>query len=487
MHLKIVQKAFLLILIPLLLELGFLFKLSTQLQSADRNMASQTKLGSALAYVDLVLFDVINAASGFFLFASFKDKHYLQAAANSASQLKAHRDTLQELAPQLTSDKPEVEAFIRRVDELANLLSTARDIYVENGYMSSVRAMGKLKSYMVRVHRAGNELLDKEVRQREELDQLRHWEYRRLQFMLAVFAALIVVAAVVLGFLLSINFNRRLKVLMINTQRIGANAALEPRLAGTDELAVLDGVVHKLSDDLAEARRRKEEVLAVVSHDLRTPLTSLGLTLELMETGALGSLNTEGQTAVTHGRSTVRSLVEMINDLLEVETVELGGLVLTLEKVPVDQLLSDSIATVSAAATKKGIEIKSNADRTAVVEMDRARMLRVLVNLLGNAIKFSPEGSTITLSANSLDSGYAVIRVSDQGPGIPPDKLATIFEKFQQAGRGDQGERAGVGLGLAICKGIIQAHGGTIGVESELGKGSTFWIKMPPSPNHPAP
>ena len=234
-----------------------------------------------------------------------------------------------------------------------------------------------------------------------------------------------------------------------------------------------------------EAERLKQEVIAMVSHDLRAPLTSLGVILDMMLEGVVGTLNERGNRLVGLAQNSVTSLISMINDLLDVERYESGGLTLTYEDSDLDSLINSAVGMVKPEAESKKIALKTKYDLHKL-EVDVGRINRVLVNLIGNAIKFSPEHSDVFISCDELESEDGTkmfkFRIVDEGPGIPKDKLDQVFEKFKQVGSGQEGEKKGSGLGLAICKAIVEAHGGEVGLESVVGEGSSFWFKIPQKP-----
>lgn len=246
-------------------------------------------------------------------------------------------------------------------------------------------------------------------------------------------------------------------------------------------------VIHDISER-KEAERLKKEVIAMVVHDLRAPITSIGVILDMMREGVVGDLNERGERMVSLAQQSVGSLVTMINDLLEVEQIESGNLVLNYEISDSESIVKNAISMVKPEAEKKSIKFSLLLTKN-LMEVDQARVSRVLVNIIGNAIKFSPEESTIEISSklNKEDTNPSFIefRINDQGPGIPQSKITSIFEKFKQAGSGSEGEAKGSGLGLAICKAIVEAHHGEIGVESKPEEGSTFWFNVPKSPFKP--
>ena len=229
-----------------------------------------------------------------------------------------------------------------------------------------------------------------------------------------------------------------------------------------------------------EIERMKQDFVAMVSHDLRTPLTSLMMTHELMEKGQYGELNEAGMRGVRSCRESVKRLINLVNDLLDLEKIESGQLKLYLEVVHLSELVENSVDTVETLLSKKDLMINIDVDQSLQAYGDRERVIQTLVNLLSNAIKFSDPGRTIEVKAKQ-QGGDVLIGVLDQGRGIPADRISTVFERFRQVRREDGARGAGSGLGLAICKSIVELNRGKIGVESVEGKGSTFWFSLPAS------
>ncbi len=233
--------------------------------------------------------------------------------------------------------------------------------------------------------------------------------------------------------------------------------------------------------------RQKAEVMELISSDLRAPLALILANLEKLSSGAHGQFSERGQRLAKNSTLSVTALMSLVNDLVDIERFESDTLTLSYSSNTAESLFSRSVDMVKATADRKKLSIKINAKHAADgsdinVNADGERIIRVIVNLLGNAIKFSPEQSEINLiCTEDRTAGGADIKflIKDEGPGIPEEKLGVVFEKFKQAGLGTSEEKAGSGLGLAICRAIVEAHGGTIGVESIVDQGSTFWFRIP--------
>ncbi|HEY9681880.1 MAG TPA: PAS domain S-box protein, partial [Oculatellaceae cyanobacterium] len=228
-----------------------------------------------------------------------------------------------------------------------------------------------------------------------------------------------------------------------------------------------------------EVERLKKEFVSTVSHELRTPLTSIRGSLTLLSVGAMGALPEQVKKVVGIAeRNTIR-LITLINDILDIEKLESGKLDMVFDTISVSNVLERSSESVKAFAEQNGIKLEL-VPSAAQVYADGDRLVQVLVNLVSNAVKFSPKGETVTVSVEEIPN-WIEVKVVDRGRGIPEKFKGLLFQRFQQVEASDAKKKGGTGLGLAICKGIIEAHGGTIGVESEEGKGSCFWFRIPPA------
>lgn len=212
----------------------------------------------------------------------------------------------------------------------------------------------------------------------------------------------------------------------------------------------------------------------MVTHDIRSPLNTVKVFLEFLNAGVAGDVNERGQRMLKNSEICCERIVDLINDFLDAEKLNSGAIELRLSSIELISIFDESLASVSSWAELKKVQL--NIEQTALtVRCDKDRIVQVVVNLLANAIKFSPELSSVSLRVEALEK-MAEIQVVDQGRGIPADKREFIFEKFTQANDADA--LVGTGLGLNICKSIIDLHGGEIGVRSEEGLGSIFWFRI---------
>jgi signal transduction histidine kinase len=287
-------------------------------------------------------------------------------------------------------------------------------------------------------------------------------------------AAMNIFLAAGIAILLMSRISRRIDRLVDNARRLAKRKELRAFGGGNDEIAELDRVFHEMANALAEAERVKQEFLSIISHELRSPLSSIQGTLTLLDAGAYGQLNDQGRMRVTNAEASATRLINLINELLEIQKMSVGKLKMNFESTSLGPVLQRSIEMARVLAERKSIKLESNGIEGEAY-VDGARIEQVLVNLLSNAIKYSPNGTTVSVKV--VKEGELVeFRIKDEGPGISESLRETIFERYEQ---GEGTEKDGTGLGLPICKAIVEEHRGQIGLETELGKGSTFWFRVP--------
>ncbi|MBR3632646.1 MAG: HAMP domain-containing histidine kinase [Elusimicrobiaceae bacterium] len=262
-------------------------------------------------------------------------------------------------------------------------------------------------------------------------------------------------------------------------------AALQMQLSG--KVNMLEGMVEKLKLSNQELNRLSEirsKFMSIVAHDLRQPLTSIqGFTSVLMMDSPQGEGNSE-QIALNNILKATDNMNQLMADLMDISMIESGKFNMDFKEFNFNQLLDDVHALQQVNAQKKGIFLVKYAYPTDVlVYADRFRISQVLNNLLGNAIKFSPQGGRIAVEY-VIENGWLLCAVQDEGPGIAPDEQVKIFQKFHQSEHDHTARKQGWGLGLSIAQEIVNAHQGEIGVSSAgLGQGATFWFRIPITSN----
>src|SRR5574341_1269144 len=247
-----------------------------------------------------------------------------------------------------------------------------------------------------------------------------------------------------------------------------------------DPMARLNRELGEANREMARASELKSQFLANMSHELRTPMNSIIGYTELVLSGIYGEVNDKQRDRLVKVLSNARSLLLLINDVLDLSKIEAGRVELVLEPVSVMTVLDPALTTVTPQAGEKGLRLEVNVppDLPPIL-VDAARLHQIVTNLLSNAVKFTAEGA-VTASAEYLrPANQVAIRVRDTGIGIPPDKLDEIFDEFRQADNTTTREFGGTGLGLAISRRLARLHGGDVTAESVMGQGSTFTVRVP--------
>ncbi|HEY3450557.1 MAG TPA: PAS domain S-box protein [Myxococcales bacterium] len=253
-------------------------------------------------------------------------------------------------------------------------------------------------------------------------------------------------------------------------------AVSEVRSGADDQL--FTGILRDLTE-LKEAERLKSEFVSVASHELRTPLASLRGSLGLLEGRAAGPLTKEAEELVRIARANVDRLIRLSADILDLGRIQAGRYALVLSPLQAREMAEDAVTGLKPLSEEAGVRLELQAADARVVG-DRDRLTQVLVNLVANAVKFSPRGSPVLVRVGPLrDRDRVRFEVRDRGPGIAAADVPRLFHRFVQLDGSDRRAVGGTGLGLAIAKALVEQHGGQIGVETAPGQGSTFWFEVP--------
>jgi signal transduction histidine kinase len=245
--------------------------------------------------------------------------------------------------------------------------------------------------------------------------------------------------------------------------------------------------LERTNQELRKIDSMKSEFVSVASHELRTPLAAIKNAVQLMLTGKTGEINENQEKFLSMAERNINRLTNILNDLLNLSRIESGKIELNFENIRLKEIIELTASFLKPHADGKSIQIDVEVhEQLPVVYGDQEKIEQILTNLIGNAIKFTPEGGKILITAIPLSKdqkgGYGdrvAVSVKDTGIGIPPEHLDAIFEKFHQVEGSLHRSVSGTGLGLAITKGLVEAHQGKIWVESELEKGSTFTFTLP--------
>lgn len=433
-----------------------------------------------LTHIDKLNSLVVNMFGSMTMYASTGMDHWRR------SNARQNREALIELeVVSRLSSNPRVSEYLTKlnatINEDAHFMSVLSGSLDADLHKRNVVDQANKLRMLIKQTGQKNEIMMKIMEEEQiQLETLRQSEEQAEEYVRAVVIAGLIanlLIALVLILLFVKDVKNRLRVLVENANLLPTNIALSKHVTGSDELTELDVVIHQASNRLIESAEYRRGLMQMMAHDLRSPLSSSMAAMQLL-TAMQPELMERGKKQVDSINLSLQTSVDLINDLLLLESLEVGQLVLTLKLENLKQIIVESAEMVTSLATMKQIEI-SDESVEEFVNVDRIRILQVVTNLLSNAIKFAPVGSTIRITTKITDSNI-VVSVIDQGRGLAPADQAKLFQKFQQTEAGRSA--GGTGLGLAISKLIVESHGGKIGVESQLGSGSRFYFAIPVEP-----
>jgi signal transduction histidine kinase len=492
MHLKIRHKGIILVAVPLVFELAIVGALTYSLHRADQAIGlvrHSERILTELSTFDNAFEKLFSSGAMYMLTRSEKQyntfgelRRQEQEALAKLRELIGNDERQQENLKNLESAMKEVndridqavetvhsESGFRGLMEMAGVGSRRRDLRFTQDFFSATAAIAAV-----------------------EHERSQHYSVREGKARQLVYTSLVVavVGNIVVCIALAIFFSRdvtfRLSTIMDNTFRLRARRSLQPLLSGDDEIAYLDKAFHEMSAEIeaTEDKRRqldalKREFANMVNHDMRSPLQALRGFLENAADGVYGKMSAEGQSLSESLIGSLGLLLKLVNSLLEVDQLEDAGVKLDLQPHSVRQIIEHVTAPLQLLAQTKQVvlNVSGGPDDLQVIA-DDDRVVQVLQNLVSNAIAYSPSSGSVELTYQQI-AGFVEFRIRDNGPGIAEADQEQIFERFKRGESAAATKVQGYGLGLAICKTIVDRHHGIIGVESQPGKGSTFWFKIP--------
>lgn len=254
--------------------------------------------------------------------------------------------------------------------------------------------------------------------------------------------------------------------------------AVQELMALNNELATVERQLAKQNVTLERVNEDKDRLLGMVAHDLRNPLTAVIGLAHALSTGRAGEVDDGARHVAERIAVVAGHMGRMVDDLVDLAAVESGRVRLDLEHVAVDALLREAVELSSFAAADKDIELEVEAPADVVVHADRSKAQQIVQNLVDNAVKYSHRGTTVAVVARVVGSDV-VVTVTDEGQGIPAEELSELFQPFATTSVRTTGGERSTGLGLAIVRRLVEAHGGSVEVDSEVGVGSVFRVRLP--------
>jgi two-component system sensor histidine kinase GlrK len=292
--------------------------------------------------------------------------------------------------------------------------------------------------------------------------------------------AIAIVLVVATSFFITRSITKPLTILMNKTKEISKGIFGDNlTITSPPEMVEVTGAFNSMCNKLKRVDKIKSDFFSSMSHELRTPLTSIKEGISLLGDGVGGTITEKQKRLLAILSEESKRLIDLVNSLLDLSKMEAGMMTYTFEQGSLAPLIGRATTEMIPLIEAKKITLKTEIEeKLPIIKIDRERVLQVLRNLIGNAVKFTPDGGQVKVVARLMNRGVEV-SVSDTGPGITTENLTTIFDKFHQAHFKNSNHIKGTGLGLAIVKHVITAHGGRVWAESEPGQGSSFVFVLP--------
>lgn len=485
LKLNILYKGLILLLVPFALQAALFILLFTQISSAEKLAEQQSIRTEVVEMTTALVEDFGMAWISIFTRLFGNNKSSKQSSINPEAYQTRVSQNLAQLysVPELSARMKQIYSGAETIARSQYLIMKRVDEEGHRGELSADNVANIIGQFYTLKHDLANTFsqmnaMKQEVdSERQEIQNARVQDEQRRAVIkqISIFFLLfeIMLTGILLAYFLN-DISKRLNELVSNARRLPEEASLSNKVKGSDEIAYLDSVLHEASEKLLAAKQNRQSILNMITHDIRSPLMSSNMMLDSLVRKAEATGDHESKETSERLKQTYNQVILLVEDLLALEKTE-AKLILNPQLLDINQLCQSAIEGLSTQAETKGITFSNCVQCTKVIA-DKMRILQVLNNLLTNAVKYSKNGGTIIVASKESPE-FITVSVKDEGMGIAADEIPHLFEKFFQSRNALPGQ--GFGLGLAIAKMVVEGHGGLIGVNSELGKGSTFWFSLP--------
>ncbi|MBX9666245.1 MAG: HAMP domain-containing histidine kinase [Candidatus Obscuribacterales bacterium] len=485
---KVLQKTLILLLIPLLFEAVLIIVLifqSTQLEDETRRILAQRSLGQSVA----LLFSAYMAATD--------SVYWLQGKPNSSNheKFRAYMQRVQTLQVEARRQikahnlegHPAVAKLLRVSEYVGSKLVPYKEMIEERRALTAdqiidlVRNCNSMTLVLDECGQSARDLWEWERKQSQNSERLQRSKKEAMHTTLVVglFGNLL------LSVLMAVWFNHttitRLRLIMGNARLIGNQAPLVVSVAGQDEFSELDLVLHKVSELMAESRKQelqaktmKEDFYAMVTHDLRSPITSVGVALELLLDGAKGPLSDTAIDALSESSRNLERVYRLVNDFLDLRKLDAEGFEINLKPVSVELIVAQCTESIADIVQEKALRLKVSADSISI-KADETSLSRILSNILSFVLAGATDKEEVEINVRRIEKQPgARFEVRSFGKSIEPSERENLFTAFQTSASTERS-----GLTLAIARLLVELHGGEIGVEENKPSGNIFWFSIP--------
>jgi signal transduction histidine kinase len=490
MRISLFAKGLILLSVPLALQLIFVFWFFSVFDSASEGLKYQSaKVNASYKASQVMLLTGVLASDTVVSAAEFHTTRNAMSYSNVVATEAELRAALDELKlaghpyPDIVQHAQDV------VDKTEELLNVAFGDLGEERFATENLKFETSNYYFSRAVPYKKELLNKISWFNQPIASKRNQFADQGKLHLTIICAVAISVFLNVAALLSLwiiirrNVVSKVKHFEENFSRLGANQELLPPIEGSDEFADFDHEFRQIVLGVVAARTERQHNLDIMSSSMREPLAALTAFLDRIDNGEFIKVNERAHKALLISKSATRRLILMLNELIDFEQIDQGMLVLSRDRASTKQIIEEALDCVKIRADQSKIHLVANLTNDIALEADSDRLIQVLINLLTNAIKFSPPGSTVDVDACRTNEGV-IFSVSDQGRGIPTDMLDKVFMRFEQVDRAqDSMGQKGSGLGLTICKSLVEAHGGRIWAENCTSGGARFSLLVPSKVN----
>lgn len=475
---KIMRKGIWLILIPFIVQSVLLVMLNKQLAENSKLVKAERQQSKILITINSIFLQSMKASVSEAIYFVSVDPQAREKMEENFRQVVAQLNKVEkenildnDWLSLMKSWRKMVRLHIKQANQ-----DTASGRQTDIGSLTErVKAYKPLKAKAVKIRNRITAKFMSESKNIEKLEDGLLKSRLHLQQILLFGIAANLLIAICLLFAFNKDITKRLKMLVDNAKVMGESSKLHNMVGGKDELSYLDLMLHHAQEELLKASRERVELMNSIANNMERPLAEAKFFLKKFREMEKSNLQEKLTKQLDRAMNNIDRVLVLIGDLQCLETMEIGKVNLETSTCDMQSVAEESIAIVSSLAKAKDLELLNEVE-SINVEADRSRLIQTIVNFLSNAIKFSPEKTCIRVCSD-LNRDSLRLSVVDQGMGMNPETKARVFEKFFQAESAEK--KQGFGLGLAICNLIVDSHGGQLGVESEEGKGSSFWFELP--------
>ncbi len=472
MRLNFQQKILVVFLVPFAIEVVFFCVLYQMNNSTEEFARAERKQIEIVQHMNTLTTLLGNSLSTVFYRDQWEDDDFapdnLHELNNEVAQLQQMTLDDSETGPQIRQIEPIIEEQIKMLVHLHALPkeSLNKNTFESIGFRKSMQAVSVGTQKLMKILHAQNEVLVAKQKQQQGAES-------NLKIFIIVGVFVNFLMAIGFGAFFLTDFTKRFKLVIDNADRLSEGSPLK-EISGSDELAFLNKVLTGTSEQLSLSQRRRKHLMEMIAHDLRSPLMSLQLAVDMLVNRLNETYSPKADRQLKSIKRNADKMIRLTDDLLFIEKLEGGTIHFEPEEVNLYEAVDECIDGIREAATSKNMRIE-NACSNLILRTDKKRFDQVLLNFLSNAVKYAGNDTVVEVKSQTRTDSVQ-ISVLDQGPGLSKKDAESVFDRYYQV---TGTESKGFGIGLAIVKALVEGQGGKVGVESVQGKGSRFWFTLP--------